>query len=169
MGIYRRPVYVSPRMVVEFEMDRAGMRKIARGKELRVAVLAIAHKGRAYAEGISPVRTGDYRRSWRVNAGHVVVRGMRRVMASLVNTDPAAVPIEVGAAAHDGWPATEGHHVLQKTLVFLGGDARQPLTTPTVRTQQTMQPVPGIDEFRARQRERRQRERRSRGRRRNSG
>ncbi len=167
MGVYRRVVYRSTRMVIEFEMDRKGMREVARGKELRTAVKAIATKGRVYAESISPERTGAYKRSFRINIGHVVVRGMRRVAAILANTDPAAVPIEVGSAAHNGRPGTQPHRVLRRTLAYLGGDPgpRQTLTAPTVGSDAPLQSIPSVAEFRDRQRRRRERDRRHRNRR----
>ncbi len=164
MGIYRRPVYTSPTLVVEFEMDRRGMSEIARGKELRASVKAIALRGRAYAQSISPARTGNYRRSFHINMGQRLVAGMRRVAAVLANTDPAAVAIEVGTARRDdGTGGTPAHRVMQKTLTYLGGRSEVRLSAPTVRSNAPTRAVPTIDEFRERQRQRRRRNRRRRG------
>ncbi len=163
---FRRPVYTSPRMTVEFEMDRRGMAEVARGKELRVAVKTIALRGKAYAESISPARTGNYRRSFRVNLGRKLIHGMRRVVAILANTDPAAVAIEVGTAIRPmgqggGTPA---HRVLQRTLTHLGGrGALSRLSAPTVRSNAPARSIPTVDEFRERRRRRQRRRRARRG------
>ncbi len=169
MGIYRRVVYRSRRLVVEFEMDRKGMREVARGKELRAAVRIIAERGKAYAESISPERSGNYKRSFQVAMSRVMVAGMRRVAAKVVNTDPAAVPIEVGTAPREGGGGTPAHRVLQRTLAYLNGvpGPRQQLSAPSVQRGRELASIPTVAEFRERQRTQRERDRRYRRRRRN--
>lgn len=168
MGIYRREVYRSRTMVVEFEMDRNGMRKVAGGAELRLAVGIIARKGLAYAESIAPERTGDYKRSFDVVMSRVVVAGMRRVAAKLVNTDPAAAAIEWGA--HVGGGETPAHRTLGRTLAFLGSvpEPRGALGTPTRRTE-PLKAIRPIDQFRRDRQRAIDRDRRHRRRLRQSG
>ncbi len=116
MGLYRRPVYTSPRLTVEFEMDRGGIRKVAKGPELRAAVGLIAAKGKAYAESIAPHgRTGRYASSFEISFARITIAGMRRVAARLVNTHPQARAIEWGTKH------TPAHHTLTKTLAYLSG------------------------------------------------
>jgi hypothetical protein len=161
VGMYKRVVYTSPTMVVEFEMDRRGIRQVAHGPELRAAVYEIAKKGQAYAESISPEQTGNYKRSWQVNMSRVMVAGMRRISAKLVNTDPAAVPIEVGASGPRG--ETPAHRVLQRTLSYLGGrpEVRGVFRTPIARGA-SLERIPTLRQFRAAQQRARERDRRHR-------
>jgi hypothetical protein len=108
----RYPVYVSATMVCEFEMDRAGIREIAMGGELRKGVDEIVAEALPYAIDVSPESTGNYKKSWKVDTGgSSVVAAMRRVAARLVNTDPAAAAIEYGNK--HGAPA---HHTLRAVL-----------------------------------------------------
>ncbi len=177
MGLYRRPVYVSPRMVVEFEMDRRGMREVARGPELRAAVGIIAKKGQLYAEGIAPERSGHYKKSFQVNFARITIAGMRRVAARLVNTDPAAISIEWGTKR------TPAHRTLTRTLAFLGGKTglpggRQERGVLHVRDQAGnlrpgligrapaggLKPIPTLGQFREQQRRRREANKRNRAR-----
>ncbi len=108
----RYPVYTSPSMVVEFEMDRAGIREVAMGRELRKGVDEIVAKALPYAVNVSPERTGAYKAAWKLDTGgSSIVAGMRRVAARLVNTDAAAAAIEWGNKQGD--PA---HHTLREVL-----------------------------------------------------
>lgn len=154
-------------MVVEFEMDRRGMAEVARGKELRLAVKTIAVRGKAYAESIAPEETGNYRKSFHVNIGQILVNGMRRVSAILANTDPAAIPIEVGTAPRTkNGRGTPAHRILRQTLVFLGGrGALTRLTGPAVGASEARS-IPTVEEFRERRRRQRESDRRHRQRRR---
>ncbi len=158
----RRPVYASPRLVIEFQMDRSGMREVARNPVLRGQVRAIAQKAKIYAETISPRETGAYASSFQIDMSRIMVRGMRRIAARLVNTDPAAIAIEVGTSGRGGRGGTPAHRVLQKTLAYISGTlgtGHMLLSTPTRRAVE-LQPVPTIDEFRDRQRLQRESQRR---------
>ncbi len=169
-GSRRREVYRSARIVVDFEMDRRGMAEVARGKELRAAVKTIAVRGKAYAESIAPEATGNYRKSFHINMGQVLVNGMRRVAAILANTDPAAVPIEVGTAPRTkNGTGTPAHRTLRLTLAFLGGRGTPVrLTGPTVGASEARH-IPTVEEFRERRRRQLESDRRHRRRRRQRG
>jgi hypothetical protein len=161
-----REVYRSRTMVVFFDMDRQGIRRIAVGPELRAACLAVVNAARPYAESISPVETGQYARSFSIAMGHTWVAAMRRVAARLVNTDPAAAAIEFGTS--HGGPA---HRVLQRTLAHINGGLRVPgvgranatLGLPRLRVDVRLEPIPSLPAFRH-QRERMARRQRRRGR-----
>lgn len=114
----RRPVYFGRNVVVEFEMDYAGMRRVAVGAELKTACYLIARKAQPYAEAIAPRDSGDFARSFDVNMGHAWVAGMRRVAARLLNTDPGAAAIEFGYKP-PGRPPVAGHHTLRRTLAHI--------------------------------------------------
>ena len=118
MGIYRREVYRSPTLVVDFEMDRIGIAKVAVGPELHAAVLTIAGKGLLFAESISPVSTREHRhyaQSFSVHIDHIVLRGLRHVVARLVISSGHAAAVEWGTRTHP-----DGHHVLRRTLQHIG-------------------------------------------------
>lgn len=126
----RRLVYVGRNVRVEFEMDYAGMRRVAVGPELKIACFLVAKKAQPYAESIAPEDTGQYKASFDVDMGHAWVAGMRRVAARLLNTDPGAAAIEFGSMHPEGFQA--GHHTLRKTLAHIsrraGGVDGSPLT-----------------------------------------
>lgn len=126
-------VYQSPTLEVHFKLDRAGIARIAVGKDLRSAVIAIAKLGKPYAEQVAP-RSGDrrgkpYAESFVVVPGHAWVAALRRVAAFLANTHPGAAAIEFGSKRN------EPFHVLRQTLEYLGTrpTARGMLGMPTVR------------------------------------
>lgn len=158
-------------MVADFEMDRAGMRQVARGQELRGSVRQIILRARAYAESIAPRRTGAYASSFEIRYSRITIRGMRRIAARLVNTDPQAALIEWGSKR------TPAHRTLTRTLRWLGGNTTHMgfLGAPSIQTgaprrlavgAPAAQPIPTLDEFRAEQQRRRERDREYRRRRR---
>ncbi len=170
----RRTVYRSPRLVVDFELDRGGIRKIARDAPLRLAVREVATKAKAHAESIAPHRTGAYASRFEINFTRVTVRGLRRIGARLVNTDPAAAKIEWGTSK------TPAHLTLTKTLQWLGGRPAAFVhiggperrggpdsASAAARRRRTFKPIRTLEQFRAdqaadRARDRRYRERRRR-------
>lgn len=111
----RTTVYRGRSVTVVYQTNRAGIAECAVGPELRHAVGDIAERrARPYAISISPVETGEYVSSWRVENDHyTTIRDMRRVAAWLVNFSDHAVYVEVGTGTN---PA---HHVLSKTLGYL--------------------------------------------------
>lgn len=110
-------VYVSPRMVCSFELDRDGIARVAVGAALKEAVHSLVSlKAMPYAISISPHgRTGNYVASWRAVETYVVIAGMRRVACRLFNGSPHAAAVE--------WISKRGHghgyHVLGRTLAYL--------------------------------------------------
>lgn len=75
------------------EMDTAALRSIASGPEVLAVLVAKAEQAKRYAKLIAPRRTGDYASRLRIVAA---VRGAG-VYALLVNDDPGAATIELGA------------------------------------------------------------------------
>lgn len=105
-------VYASPRMVVQFELDRAGMRKIMVGRELAAAThSAVVGRAMPFAIQISPRDTLEYVSSWRASDTHMVIAGMRRVATKLVNVAPHAAAVEWGRGGRQA--------VLKRTLAHL--------------------------------------------------
>lgn len=115
IGGRRHTVYVSPRMVVQFEMDRGGIAKIAVGQDLRDAThSAVVHRAMPYAIQISPRGdTLEYVSSWRASDGFTVIAGMRRAASKLINFAPHAAAVEWGRGGKQG--------VLRRTLAHLNG------------------------------------------------
>ncbi len=139
VGFGRREVWANAdrSLVLDFQMDRAGIRRIALRGELRTACARIAARGLPYAVAISPRRTGAFSKSFEIMFGHTWVAGMRRVAVRLANTDPGAAAIEFGSHhervnrfGRDISYNLGGHHTLRRTLAFL---SRVNLGTPTVR------------------------------------
>lgn len=120
----RLTVYTSRRLIVQFEMDRPGMARVAVGRELKDATRQIIReRAMPYAISISPVGQRDddqggkprYIESFRIAEGHTVIAGMRRVAAKLVNVAPHAAAVEfLGTNPH-----ASGYGVLGKTLDHL--------------------------------------------------
>lgn len=109
----RETVYVSPRMVVEFEMDRRGIAKIAVAEPLQSATRSlVVDKAMPYAIRISPRgKTLEYVSSWRAVNGFTVIAGMRRASCKLLNTAPHAAAVEWGRGGQQ--------RILGKTLAHL--------------------------------------------------
>lgn len=109
----RETVYESPRVRVEFEMDRRGIARIALGEPLKQACRsAVVGRAMPYAIQISPRgETLQYVSSWRAADGHIVIAGMRRVACKLVNVAPYAAAVEWGRGGKQG--------VLRRTLAHL--------------------------------------------------
>jgi hypothetical protein len=117
LGGRKHVVYVSERMVCEFEMDRDGIARVAVGSELKEAVHhLVERKAMPFAVSISPIgRTRDYVSSWRVIDTYAVIAGMRRVACRLFNGSAHAASVEWVSKRGNG----HGYHVLGKTLAYL--------------------------------------------------
>lgn len=114
-----RVVYRSPQVVARFELNRAGIRKIAMGETLRDTVMDFAeNRAKPYAVAISPVDSGDYVSSFEVQPATTVIAGLRRVVARLVNQSGHAAAVEYGNRHNPN-----GHAVLGRTIDFLHGVA----------------------------------------------
>lgn len=126
-------VYVSPRLLVQFEMDRRGIARIAVGPDLASATRQVVReRGMPYAIRISPRGERDdeaggkarYAESFRIAQGHTVIAGMRRVAAKLVNIAPHSAAVEFTGSN----PHAAGYGILRQTLAHLngtGGSLRQ--------------------------------------------
>jgi hypothetical protein len=111
----RQTVYASPRLIVTFEMDRTGIRKIAVGEALKAAVhSAVVQRAMPFAIQISPHGdTLEYVSSWRAVDGFTVIAGMRRAACNLLNTSGHAAAVE--------WGRGGNQRILGRTLAHLNG------------------------------------------------
>lgn len=80
--------------MTEFKPNPSAVRDLARSSEIGDAVLARTEAGRAFAEAVSPRDTGEYADSWVVEPDTILVDGMPRAGARLVNTAPHAPFVE---------------------------------------------------------------------------
>jgi hypothetical protein len=113
LGGRRHTVYVSQRMVVQFEMDRRGIARVAVGQPLRDAVHSlIVQKAMPYAISISPHgETLEYVSSWRAIDTFEVIAGMRRAACRLFNGSGHAAAVE--------WGRGGNQRILGRTLAYL--------------------------------------------------
>lgn len=113
MSNRRVTVYASPRLIAQFEMNRAGIAKIAVGGPLREAVhFAVVGRAMVHAIQISPRgETLEYVSSWRAADGFTVIAGMRRAACKLVNISGHAAAVE--------WGRGGNQRILGKTLDWL--------------------------------------------------
>src|SRR5215218_9032714 len=113
----RERVYTGRYVTIDFELDRAGIAKIAVGSDLRDAVRSVVeHRAKPYAIGISPRsnrKHKHYADSFEVRTGYTTIAGMRRVTARLWNTSDHSVEVEF----------INGARVLGKTLAYLNHDS----------------------------------------------
>lgn len=119
LGGRRHTVYVSPRMVVKFEMDRAGMARLAVGQALKDATHSVVvHQAMPYAVQISPHGdTLEYVSSWQAVDTFAVIAGLRRAACKLLNTSGHAAAVEWVSPRGYG----HGYGVLARTLAHLTG------------------------------------------------
>jgi hypothetical protein len=124
----RNTAYASPRMVVQFEMDRGGIRRIAVGGALRDAVHnLVVQRAMPYAIQISPRgATLEYVSSWSAVDGYTIIAGMRRVACKLLNSAGHAAAVEWGRGGHQ--------EILGRTLAHLNGTSPQGLVDAAAKT-----------------------------------
>lgn len=117
LGGRRNTVYVSPRMVVQFELDRRGIARLAVGHELREATHSlVVNHAMPFAISISPHGdTLEYVSSWRAIDTYEVIAGLRRVACRLFNGSSHAAAVEWVSKRGFG----RGYHVLGRTLAHL--------------------------------------------------
>lgn len=97
-------------MTVRYRADYKGTGELMNSVEMRNMLREVAEKGRVFAIGISPERTGEYVKSFEVTtSAHAGTHG-DRAEATLVNTS--------AHAAHVEWQ--DGYHVLARTADALG-------------------------------------------------
>lgn len=113
----RTTVYVSDRMLVQLQMNRGGIARIAVDAPLKAAVHAVVvGKAMPYAIEISPRgRTLEYVSSWRAIDTYEVIAGMRRVACRLFNDSGHAAAVEWVSPHGSG----HGYQVLGRTLAHL--------------------------------------------------
>lgn len=96
-------------MTVRYKPDLAGTNDLMNGPEMQNMLRSAAEKGRIFAIGISPERTGEYARSFDVTVkAHGGPHG-DRAEAALVNYSPHASHVE--------WQ--DNYHVLARTADFI--------------------------------------------------
>lgn len=98
-------------MAARYVMDHIGTGKLLRSPGMHNMVYDFAVEGMRYAKDISPRRTGDYRDSFRVEGGHIVVmttdgHTTHRAAARLINDSDHAADVE--------W--RWNHHILGRTI-----------------------------------------------------
>lgn len=121
----RVTVHSSPSLIVEFELDRRGISRIAVGSELGDAChSAVVNRAMPFAIRNSPRGdTLDYVSSWRASDGFAVIAGMRRVATKLINVSEHAAAVEWVSKRGRG----HGHRVLGRTLAHLNATSPQGL------------------------------------------
>lgn len=96
-------VYASPRLRMYYQGQLRDFAEVAMSPRLMAICLEVAtEEALPIAVSISPRHDGVYVRSWRVKPTTVVVRGMRRVCAKLINEAPHAGLVEWGGKPGGG-------------------------------------------------------------------
>lgn len=118
----REVAYLGKNVKVDFQLDVAGIARIAMRKELKDAVHDIAeNRAMPYAVRISPrsnvkwASHEHYQDQFKVVDGTAVINQMRRVAARLWNFSDHAIIVEFGNKAG------KRHRVLGRTLNYLNG------------------------------------------------
>lgn len=87
---------------------------------LRTALAAKSAEAVAFAREQSPVRSGEYARSWYTEATHVIVAGTKRMAVKIGNSAGYAAAIEYG---YKGRAKREGsrrpQHIFGRMVAFL--------------------------------------------------
>ncbi len=112
-------VYRSRNMSMYYKGSLRDFAEIAMSRQILAACLEIAYEDALpYAIMISPRHEFTYVRSFQVKPTTVMVRGMRRVAARLINTAPHAALVEWGGKRRGSKGAPRyrpGQHVLGRT------------------------------------------------------
>lgn len=96
-------VYTSPRMVMYYQGSLKDFAEVAMSPRILAICLEIAtEEALPVAIALSPRHEGTYVRSWRVKPSTVMLRGMRRVCAKLINEAPHAALVEWGGKRGGG-------------------------------------------------------------------
>lgn len=106
--------------MADFRYDNSGVRQLAVGAEMHVAIIDTLAEAKAFAISISPDARpygAGYIDSFEIDGGNVErSHGMRRATGYLRNTSSHAVFVELG----NGHGFT-GHHVLARTADWIEG------------------------------------------------
>lgn len=118
-----RLVYRGRMVHARYHFDRAGFRKIAVGSDLRGSVRRLAREEAIpYAQSVSPARSGNYRRSFKVKMSvYLSTRyPMLRVSAEMYNDARHPFAKESYATVIElGQRGVRQSRVFAKTLAFL--------------------------------------------------
>jgi len=96
-------------MPIRYKPSYGGLGALMNGPEMQEMLRKVAEKGLAYAQSISPDRTGEYRASFGVEVrSHGGIHG-DRAEAKIVNSSPHAARVE--------WE--DNYHVLNRTAEAL--------------------------------------------------
>jgi hypothetical protein len=98
-------------VTVRYKPDIADTGRLMKGPEMQALMREIAEEGKALAESIAPVETGEYKSSFRVEVtahGGLGVGG-DRAQANLINDSPHAAYVE--------WQ--DNKHVLAKAADYM--------------------------------------------------
>lgn len=123
LGGRRHTVYASPRMVVEFELDRRGIARVAVSPPMADTVRSVVTQ-RALPFAIQNSPRGDtleYVSSWDAVNTQTVIAGMRRAACLLLNRSGHAAAVEWVSKRGYG----HGYGVLRRTLAHLNATSPQ--------------------------------------------
>lgn len=97
-------VYRGRNISMAYQGSLQDFAEIARGRQVLAACMEVGQmRAVPYAISISPDGpSGLYKRSWEVRPGTVLIRGMLRVCAKVINTSPHAALIEWGGKPGGG-------------------------------------------------------------------
>ncbi len=90
----------------------AAVKTLESTRETEQTLRAAAERGRAYAETIAPVDTGEYKASFHVTTG----RHGQRVYARVSNSAPHARFVEWPHRVHHSTRIVAGQHILGRSI-----------------------------------------------------
>lgn len=100
--------------------DNVGVTGIATSGEVQATLAVVLAKGQAFAEGIAPVRTGEYKSSFQIDFDTRGTGRSKRARGTLANTSDHAAAVEFGPGTR------KGQRVLGRTLAQLGRGRAKP-------------------------------------------
>lgn len=124
-----RRVYTGRNIIMYYQGDLKDFAEIAMSPRLQAICLEVAAEDALpYAVEISPRDEGTYARSWKVKPTTVLLRGMRRVGARLINDAPHAALVEWGGKRRGNKNAPRyrpAQHILQRVRDRITGNDGQ--------------------------------------------
>ncbi len=95
-----------------YRPNQAGVREMRASPSMVEAMRRKAEQAKAYAEAIAPVKTGEYKASFRVDVS--VVNGLAR--ARLRNVCDHAIFVEYPHRVHNSSRIVAGQHILGRSI-----------------------------------------------------